>query len=42
VSASVGLASAPDDGTAVHGMIGTADARMYMVKLNGRGTVRGA
>jgi diguanylate cyclase (GGDEF)-like protein len=42
ISASVGLASAPDDGMAVHGIIGTADARMYMVKLNGRGNVRGA
>ncbi len=42
VSASVGLASVPDDGTAVHGIIGTADARMYEVKINGRGNVRGA
>ena len=42
VSASVGLASAPDDGMAVHGIIGTADARMYMVKIHGRGNVRGA
>ena len=42
VSASVGLSSVPDDGTAVHGIIGTADARMYEVKLNGRGHVRGA
>jgi len=42
VSASVGLASAPDDGMAVHGVIGTADARMYMVKISGRGAVRGA
>jgi diguanylate cyclase (GGDEF)-like protein len=42
VSASVGLASAPDDGTAVHAIIGTADARMYAVKSNGRGQVRGA
>ncbi len=41
VSASVGLASAPDDGIAVHGIIGTADARMYMVKISGRGNVRG-
>lgn len=42
VSASVGLASAPDDGTIVHGIIGTADARMYTVKIHGRGNVRGA
>ena len=42
VSASVGLASAPDDGDAVHAIIGTADARMYTVKSNGRGQVRGA
>jgi diguanylate cyclase (GGDEF)-like protein len=42
VSASVGLASAPDDGWAVHEIIGTADARMYAVKSNGRGQVRGA
>ena len=42
VSASVGMASFPDDGMAVHGIIGTADARMYDVKLNGRGHVRGA
>jgi diguanylate cyclase (GGDEF)-like protein len=42
VSASVGLASAPDDGGLVHEIIGTADARMYAVKSNGRGEVRGA
>jgi diguanylate cyclase (GGDEF)-like protein len=42
VSASVGLASAPDDGSSVHAIIGTADARMYMVKSEGRGQVRGA
>jgi diguanylate cyclase (GGDEF)-like protein len=42
VSASVGLASAPDDGRAVHEIIGTADARMYAVKSDGRGQVRGA
>jgi diguanylate cyclase (GGDEF)-like protein len=42
VSASIGLASAPDDGTAVHAIIGTADARMYTVKSNGRGQIRGA
>ena len=28
----MGLASAPDDGSAVHAIIGTADARMYEVK----------
>jgi len=42
VSASVGVASAPDDGIAVHGIVGTADARMYSVKLHGRGHVWGA
>ena len=41
VSASVGLASAPDDGVEVHAIIGTADARMYAVKSHGRGHVRG-
>ena len=41
VSASVGLASAPSDGNAVHAIIGAADARMYVVKSNGRGQVRG-
>ena len=42
VSASVGLASAPNDGSAVHEIIGTADARMYKVKSEGRGQVRGS
>ncbi len=42
VSASVGLATAPADGATVHTIIGAADARMYLVKLSGRGTVRGA
>ena len=42
VSASVGLATAPADGMALHMIIGTADARMYAVKSNGRGEVRGA
>jgi len=42
VSASVGLAFAPGDGIQVHEIIGTADARMYSVKSNGRGKVRGA
>jgi diguanylate cyclase (GGDEF)-like protein len=42
VSASVGVATAPDDGLTVHETIGVADARMYEVKTNGRGHVRGA
>jgi len=42
VSASVGLAAAPRDGLTVHAIIGTADARMYAVKTNGRGNVLGA
>jgi diguanylate cyclase (GGDEF)-like protein len=42
VSASVGVANAPGDGIQVHAIIGTADARMYEVKSNGRGQVRGA
>lgn len=42
VSASVGLASAPGDGSAVHEIIGTADARMYAVKSDERGQVRGS
>ena len=42
VSASVGLATSPDDGTTVHAIIGAADSRMYDVKANGRGHVRGA
>jgi diguanylate cyclase (GGDEF)-like protein len=40
VSASVGVATAPDDGSLVHAIIGAADARMYEVKTNGRGSVR--
>jgi diguanylate cyclase (GGDEF)-like protein len=40
VSASVGLASFPGDGTHMHEIIGTADARMYAVKRHGRGHVR--
>jgi diguanylate cyclase (GGDEF)-like protein len=42
VSASMGLATAPADGSTVHTIIGAADARMYMVKISGRGRVRGA
>ena len=41
VSASVGLSTAPQDGTTVHAVIGAADTRMYAVKTNGRGHVRG-
>jgi diguanylate cyclase (GGDEF)-like protein len=39
VSASVGLATAPADGKDVHSIIGSADARMYRVKNDGRGKV---
>ncbi len=42
VSASVGLATYPADGDTIHSIIGTADARMYKVKSEGRGQVRGA
>lgn len=42
VRASVGLATAPSDGTTVHAIIGAADRRMYMVKSSGRGKVWGA
>jgi diguanylate cyclase (GGDEF)-like protein len=42
IRASVGLATTPEDGVTVHGIIGTADMRMYMVKSNGRGKVWGA
>jgi diguanylate cyclase (GGDEF)-like protein len=42
VSASVGLATAPVDGTSVQAFIGAADSRMYAVKADGRGQVRGA
>ena len=42
VSASVGLATAPADGATVHAIIGAADARMYRVKISGRGQVRGS
>jgi diguanylate cyclase (GGDEF)-like protein len=41
VRASVGLSTAPEDGTTVHAIIGIADTRMYMVKNNGRGKVWG-
>ena len=42
ISASVGVATAPFDGTTVHAIIGAADGRMYNVKGSGRGQVRGA
>lgn len=42
VSASVGLATAPADGSTIHTIIGAADSRMYDVKTDGRGRVRGA
>jgi diguanylate cyclase (GGDEF)-like protein len=42
VSASLGLATAPADGATVHAIIGAADARMYRVKISGRGQVRGS
>jgi len=42
VSASVGISSSPADGAQVHAVIGAADARMYAVKVNGRGSVRSA
>lgn len=42
VSASIGLATAPQDESTVHGIIGIADARMYSVKTHGRGSVQGA
>ncbi|HVZ84862.1 MAG TPA: sensor domain-containing diguanylate cyclase [Terracidiphilus sp.] len=42
VSASVGVATAPADGDSIHAVIGAADTRMYSVKSNGRGRVRGA
>jgi diguanylate cyclase (GGDEF)-like protein len=41
VSASVGVATAPTDGATVHTVIGAADARMYVVKANGRRRVNG-
>jgi len=41
VSASVGLATAPADGSTIHTIIGAADSRMYEVKSDGRGRVRG-
>ncbi len=42
VSASVGLSTAPADGTTMHAVIAAADRRMYAVKTDGRGQVRGS
>jgi diguanylate cyclase (GGDEF)-like protein len=42
VSASVGVATAPGDGRSVHTVIRAADTRMYAVKSEGGGQVRGA
>jgi diguanylate cyclase (GGDEF)-like protein len=42
VSASVGVATSPADGETLHAVIGAADTRMYIVKSNGRGKVRGS
>src|ERR1035437_3123540 len=42
VSASVGLSTAPADGATIHAIIGIAATRMYPVKNEGRGMVRGA
>jgi diguanylate cyclase (GGDEF)-like protein len=42
VSASVGVATSPTDGATVHAIIGIADTRMYAVKSDGPGQVRGA
>jgi diguanylate cyclase (GGDEF)-like protein len=42
VNASVGVATAPADGATVHAIVGAADTRMYAVKSDGRGQVRGA
>jgi len=41
ISASVGLATAPADGSTVHTILGAADTRMYAVKSQGRGAVWG-
>lgn len=42
VSASIGVSTAPADGATLHAIIGAADSRMYTVKTDGRGQVRGA
>jgi diguanylate cyclase (GGDEF)-like protein len=41
-NASVGVATAPEDGTTMHALIAVADERMYHVKASGRGRVCGA
>ena len=41
VSASIGIATAPRDGDSIHAIIGAADSRMYEIKNEGRGQVRG-
>jgi diguanylate cyclase (GGDEF)-like protein len=41
VSASAGLATTPADGNSLHAIIGAADTRMYAVKSDGRGKLRG-
>jgi diguanylate cyclase (GGDEF)-like protein len=41
VSSSVGVATTPADGDAIHAVIAAADTRMYWVKAHGRGAVRG-
>ena len=41
VSASIGIATAPRDGDSIHAVIGTADSRMYEVKGESRGQIRG-
>jgi len=42
ISASVGLSTSPADGKTLHAIIGAADSRMYKVKGQGPGHVRGA
>lgn len=42
VGASVGVSTAPADGSTIHSIIASADARMYQVKATTRGAVRGA
>jgi diguanylate cyclase (GGDEF)-like protein len=42
VRASLGVATAPADGSTVHAIIGAADTRMYAVKSFARASVRGA
>jgi diguanylate cyclase (GGDEF)-like protein len=42
ISASVGLSTSPADGKTLHAIIGAADSRMYKVKSQGPGQVRGS